>query len=558
MKKFWTRAFIFTATAVLFYATSWGVFAQNAGSPYRATDRQVSTVLLSLERNSDAFRSTTTAALDRSSFNNTRTEDEIINYINDFEDATDNLKRNFEGKSSVGEDVTDVIGRAANINRFLQQYRLSSAVTTSFARIRTDLTTLARYYGVAANFDQPVYNNNAGNNNYPNNNFPNNNPNNNFPNNNSGNNNFPNNNSNNRANFLTGTYRLDVSRSTDVQAEIDRAAVGLNANQRDRATRQALRRLEAPEELAIERSGRTITLASTKSPRASFEADGQTRTEQNANGRTFSVNAALVGDQLTINYTGDRVNDFYVAFNPNRNGDELRVTRRIYLEGVDRQITTDSIYVRTSNAAQLDNIFRGNNAGNNYPNDANNAGSTNYIIPDNTQIVAVLQNDITTNQSQEGDRFTMEVTSPAEFRGAIIEGRVGSVARSGRVSGRAELALNFETIRLRNNSSYNFRGIVSQVRGANGENVQIDNEGAVREGDSQTKKTVGRTAIGAALGAVIGAIAGGGKGAAIGAGVGAGAGAGSVILQGRDDLNLKSGTEVTITSSAPRSVSSNR
>lgn len=61
-----------------------------------------------------------------------------------------------------------------------------------------------------------------------------------------------------------------------------------------------------------------------------------------------------------------------------------------------------------------------------------------------------------------------------------------------------------------------------------------------------------RAAIGTAVGALIGAIAGGGKGAAIGAVIGAGAGAGSVYVQGRDDLNLSSGTELTIRASAPR------
>jgi hypothetical protein len=50
---------------------------------------------------------------------------------------------------------------------------------------------------------------------------------------------------------------------------------------------------------------------------------------------------------------------------------------------------------------------------------------------------------------------------------------------------------------------------------------------------------------------LIGAIAGGGKGAAIGAAVGAGAGAGSVYVQGRDDLELARGTELTIVASAP-------
>jgi len=63
---------------------------------------------------------------------------------------------------------------------------------------------------------------------------------------------------------------------------------------------------------------------------------------------------------------------------------------------------------------------------------------------------------------------------------------------------------------------------------------------------------VTRGGIGAALGAIIGAIGGGGKGAAIGAAVGAGVGAGSVYVQGRDDLELRSGTEMTIRASAPQ------
>jgi hypothetical protein len=45
---------------------------------------------------------------------------------------------------------------------------------------------------------------------------------------------------------------------------------------------------------------------------------------------------------------------------------------------------------------------------------------------------------------------------------------------------------------------------------------------------------------------VIGAVTGGGKGAAIGAAVGGAAGAGSVIVQGRDDLNLEPGSEFRI------------
>ena len=111
--------------------------------------------------------------------------------------------------------------------------------------------------------------------------------------------------------------------------------------------------------------------------------------------------------------------------------------------------------------------------------------------------------------------------------------------------------MNFDSIRLRDGRTYRFAGILEGVRSATGETVRIDNEGAVRE-DSQTTRTAQRAAIGTAVGAIIGAIAGGGKGAAIGAILGAGGGAGSVYVQGRDDLNLEPGTELTIRATGPR------
>ena len=113
------------------------------------------------------------------------------------------------------------------------------------------------------------------------------------------------------------------------------------------------------------------------------------------------------------------------------------------------------------------------------------------------------------------------------------------------------MTLNLQSISLRNGSSYQFDGIVEDVRTPDGEMVRVNREGAVDTGSSQTQKTVERGAIGAALGAIIGAVAGGGKGAAIGAVIGAGGGAGTVIASGRDRLDLRRGTELTITSGVP-------
>ena len=118
------------------------------------------------------------------------------------------------------------------------------------------------------------------------------------------------------------------------------------------------------------------------------------------------------------------------------------------------------------------------------------------------------------------------------------------------------MTFDFDSIRTRDGRSYAFAGILESVRTPNGDTVRVDNEGAVRDSD-QTKTTVTRTAIGTAVGAIIGAIAGGGKGAAIGAVIGAGAGAGSVYVQGRDDLQLTAGTEVTVRATGPQGVSNN-
>jgi hypothetical protein len=287
--------------------------------------------------------------------------------------------------------------------------------------------------------------------------------------------------------------------------------------------------------IGLQREGRTVTIASTRAPQITFDADGRTRTEQTPRGRTVQVTAKLVGDQLVVTSTGDRGNDFTVTFEPVNNGRELRVTRRMEVESLTQPVVATSYYNKTSEVAQLD-LYRETSP-------AVASGSSSLR---DAQLVAILDNGISTRQGREGDRFTMTVRSPSQLDGAVIEGHLGRVNRSGRVSGRPELAMNFDRIRLRNGVTRPFDGYIESVRTPNGEDVRVNNEGIVSEQTSQTTTTVARTGIGAALGALIGAVAGGGKGAAIGAVVGGGAGAGSVYIQGRDDLDLVRGTEFTI------------
>jgi hypothetical protein len=213
-------------------------------------------------------------------------------------------------------------------------------------------------------------------------------------------------------------------------------------------------------------------------------------------------------------------------------------------------VVVRSIYDRTADVARFD-IYRG--GGSTYPTTTGSVGTSNddYIITNGTTLIATLNNDLNTRNSREGDRFTMTVREPSQYSGATIEGHISQLNRSGRVTGRSQLTFNFDRIRMRDGRTYNFSGFVENVRTANGETVRVDNEGTVQD-SSRTDTTVQRTAVGTAVGAIIGAIAGGGKGAAIGAVLGAGGGAGSVYIQGSDDLDLRTGTEVTIRTSAPQ------
>ena len=81
----------------------------------------------------------------------------------------------------------------------------------------------------------------------------------------------------------------------------------------------------------------------------------------------------------------------------------------------------------------------------NYPTVPGRSG--NYIVPDGIIIFGTLDNEIDTKVSQNSDRFRMTVTSPNEFRGAVIEGYISGINRSGKVSGRSEVTFNFQTIR---------------------------------------------------------------------------------------------------------------
>ncbi|MEN3335793.1 MAG: hypothetical protein V7641_5158 [Blastocatellia bacterium] len=165
-------------------------------------------------------------------------------------------------------------------------------------------------------------------------------------------------------------------------------------------------------------------------------------------------------------------------------------------------------------------------------------------IPSGTQLNLRLTSRIDSKQNHVGDRFTTEVTTPGPYEGAIVEGHIEKLSPSGKVSGRTELALAFDSIHLRDGRSADLTASLEKI--IESETVkEVDEEGNVKTG-SRTKDSQTRGAIGGAAGAIIGGIAGGVKGAVLGAIIGGAAGVGTVYIEGNKELILEPGTEMVI------------
>jgi hypothetical protein len=493
---------------------SWGSTTPGDNNDYNLNDAQMRQLIQRIDSRAANFSRIFRGDLNRFYGNDRTAADEARRELSAFESALVQLRNRVNSRQSTSSDARNLLDRAAFLNNFVEARQLSYSTESTWTNLRPDLDRLASAFNIAWNWT-----NTPG---------------------------IPDGDGSTRRD-LNGTFRLNASQGDDARRAVDAATRNLSLSERQRVYDSLLRRLDPPQMLAIERRGRAVTIASTRAPQINFTADGREQSETTPGGRQVRVRADLTGDTLTISRAGERANDFTVTFDPADNGRQLLVTRTLYSDRINQPVTVKTYYDRISDVAQL-NIYDTNRE------DGNVGGGQqvgSFIIPNGTQVVGVLNNDLTTQSVREGDRFTMTVRSPGQFEGATIEGHVTAVDRGGRVSGRSEMTLDFDSIRMRDGRSYSFAGILEAVRTPDGEVVRVDNEGAVRE-SNQTKTTVTRTAIGTAVGAIIGAIAGGGKGAAIGAVIGAGAGAGSVYVQGRNDMELGAGTEITVRATGPQ------
>jgi outer membrane lipoprotein SlyB len=171
-------------------------------------------------------------------------------------------------------------------------------------------------------------------------------------------------------------------------------------------------------------------------------------------------------------------------------------------------------------------------------------------VPSGTELRIRLSTPISTKTGRVGDTFKATVVSPSTYESATVEGRIATLNKSGRVSGKTEMGLAFDTLTL--SDGRQTRIDADLVKVYESENVKkVDEEGRVESG-SRTRDSQVRGGVGAAAGAIIGGIVGGGKGAVIGLILGGAAGVGSVYVEGNKDLILEPGTEMVIRTNGPK------
>ena len=195
--------------------------------------------------------------------------------------------------------------------------------------------------------------------------------------------------------------------------------------------------------------------------------------------------------------------------------------------------------------------------------DAMASASSKVIVPVDTTIPLALKNTISSRTAYVGQAIYCETIYPITVgnrivipAGSYVKGAVTQVIRPGRVKGKAQLGLRFESITLGNGTTRLMRATLSGFAG-NG-NQGFRREESKVEGESSKKEDVGTIARTTVTGAEIGTIAGigshqTGKGLGIGSAAGAAAGAIWVLATRGKDILLPPGTSLELQLSAPLS-----
>jgi type IV secretion system protein VirB10 len=184
-----------------------------------------------------------------------------------------------------------------------------------------------------------------------------------------------------------------------------------------------------------------------------------------------------------------------------------------------------------------------------------------FSVAPGTHILLNMINSVSTKQAMVGDRIYLETAFPVLSSGHIVipqgswvTGTITEVKRPGRVKGRGELQVRFDSLTLPNGVSRNFRSDLGALDARNPETLKREQNKISGPGDKSGDlgTVVGSTAAGTVIGSGVGAAAGNAaRGAGIGAGAGAAAALAGVLLTRGPDATLTKGSTVEMVLDRP-------
>lgn len=147
---------IFAVLTAMFFVLTAADSANAQGRRARgvgASKQQIENLFERIEEKTDHFSNRLNKSLDRSRLDGGKTEDRIADRAKDLENASDELRREFDFNDTKGEtkeNVRKVLNAAVAVNRIMNRRNFSSQAETSWVNLRTELNTLARIYGLPA------------------------------------------------------------------------------------------------------------------------------------------------------------------------------------------------------------------------------------------------------------------------------------------------------------------------------------------------------------------------------------------------------------------------
>jgi hypothetical protein len=174
-------------------------------------------------------------------------------------------------------------------------------------------------------------------------------------------------------------------------------------------------------------------------------------------------------------------------------------------------------------------------------------------IPQGAHLLLRMENSLSTRTAREGDYVYLRTASPVSLDGKIVvpvgsyvQGVVAQAKRSGRLTGRAELAIRLETLTLAQGKVVKFAPHLSSVDSGDSGQKVTGNENVVEQASTRGHDAA-RIAILAGTGASLGGIADRSwKGAGIGAGAGSAVGLATALLTRGKEVELRQGSTLDV------------